>query len=165
MADPAGDGWHLLFTARGIDAGKNDDGVVGHAVSRDLTTWECREPLTSSHTGFGQLEVLQSRQLDGRWVLVFTCHPQEMTAERRARTGDFCTWSVPGAGPLGPWEIDSARPFEAEKDLFAAPLVQRRDGSWAFVGFRNLEPYGVDAFHIIDPIPVRLDDDGYVVAC
>jgi beta-fructofuranosidase len=165
IADPDGDGWHMLFTARSVVAGTNDDGVIGHARSRDLRTWTLEPPLTAPHTGFGQLEVLQSRQVDGRWVLVFTCHPQEMTQERRARTGDYCTWSVPGEGPLGPWDIDRARPFTAEKDLFAAPLVQQRDGTWAFVGFRNLEPYGQDGFEIIDPIAVRLDADGYVVAC
>jgi beta-fructofuranosidase len=164
MADPGGDGWHMLVTARSIDAGRNDDGVVAHARSHDLRHWTCGPPLTTPRTGFGQLEVLQSRQIDGRWVLVFTCHPQEMTDERRARTGDYCTWSVPGGGPLGPWDIDAARPFAAEKDLFAAPLVQQRDGTWVFVGFRNLEPYGIEAFEIIDPVPVRLDDDGYVVA-
>jgi beta-fructofuranosidase len=32
------------------------------------------------------------------------------------------------------------------------------------VGFRNLEPKGIDAFEIIDPIPVTLDDGGYLVA-
>jgi beta-fructofuranosidase len=165
IADPEGHGWHMLFTARSIDAGKNDDGVIGHARSLDLRDWTLEGPLTAPSTGFGQLEVLQSREIDGRWVLVFTCHPQEMTGLRRRRTGDYCTWSVPGDGPLGPWDIDQARPFTAEKDLFAAPLVQRRDGSWAFVGFRNLEPYGEDAFEIIDPIPVTLDARGYVVAC
>jgi beta-fructofuranosidase len=165
LPDPAGKGWHMLFTARSNDAGKNDDGVVGHARSSDLAEWALTAPLTAPGTGFGQLEVLQSREVDGRWVLVFTCHPQEMTGQRRARTGDYCTWSVPGDGPLGPWDIDQARPFVAEKDLFAAPLVQRRDGSWVLVGFRNLEPYGQDGFEIIDPIPVVLDARGYLVAC
>jgi beta-fructofuranosidase len=84
--------------------------------------------------GFGQLEVAQVRRIEGRWVLVFTCHPQEMTAERRAATGDYCTWSVPGTSATGPWDIGLARPFTAEPDLFAAPLVQRRDGSWCWSG-------------------------------
>jgi hypothetical protein len=52
----------------------------------------------------------------------------------------------------------------AEPGLFAAPLVQQRDGSWALVGFRNLEPKGIDAFEILDPIPVELDNEGYPVA-
>jgi hypothetical protein len=32
------------------------------------------------------------------------------------------------------------------------------------VGFRNLEPKSIDAFEIIDTIPVTLDDEGYLVA-
>jgi beta-fructofuranosidase len=44
---------------------------------------------------------------------------------------------VLGDHPLGPWDIDTARPFEDAPKLFAAPLVQQRDGTWAFVGFLN----------------------------
>jgi len=164
MPDPDGDGWHMLVTARGVGAGRNDDGVVAHARSRDLVAWEMGPPLCKPGAGFGQLEVLQSKVVDGRAVLVFTCHPQEMTAERIAETGEYCTWSVPSPGVLGPWDISQARPFTAEPDLFAAPLVQQRDGSWALVGFRNTEPKGIDGFHILDPIPVTVDDEGYLVA-
>ena len=56
--------------------------------------------------------------------------------------------------------IANARPFTAEPHLFAAPLVQERDGGWAFVGFRNREALGDLTFEISDPIRVRLDDDG-----
>lgn len=158
--DPDGDGWHMLVTARARTHGQNDDGVLAHARSSDLRTWEVGPPVCEPGHGFGQLEVAQVAQVDGRWVMVFTCHPQEMTAERRARTGDHCTWSVPGTGALGPWDIGLARPFVAEPDLFAAPLVRRRDGSWALIGFRNTEPAGVLSFEITDPIPVGLDDHG-----
>jgi beta-fructofuranosidase len=97
-------------------------------------------------------------------MLAFTCHPHEMTAERIAQWGEYCTWSLPSPGLLGPWDIRKAKPFTAEPDLFAAPLVQLRDGSWVIVGFRNLEPKGIDAFEIIDPIPVSIDAEGYLVA-
>jgi beta-fructofuranosidase len=164
LPDPDGDGWHMLLTARERHAAPKDDGVVGHATSSDLRTWQVGPPRCTPGAGFGQLEVLQTKAIDGRAVLVFTCHPQEMTEERVAASGHYCTWSVPSPALLGPWDIGLARPFTAEPDLFAAPLVQRRDGSWAMVGFRNLEPYGEDGFFIVDPIPVRLDDDGYLVA-
>ncbi len=164
IQDPDGNGWHVLITARSAYAGRNDDGVVAHATGPDLDNLTLGAPLCEPGAGFGQLEVLQSKQIDGRWVLVFTCHPQEMTEERIARTGNYCTWSVPSPGPLGPWDIDKARPFTAEPDFFAAPLVQQRDGTWALVGFRNTEPRGIDSFYIADPIPVGLDEEGYLVA-
>jgi glycosyl hydrolase family 32 len=164
LEDPGGDGWHMLITARAVGAGRNDDGVVAHAWSTDLLRWEVGAPLCRPGAGFGQLEVLQNKRIDGRDVLVFTCHPQETTAQRRAASGDFCTWSVPSPGPLGPWDVSRARPFTADPHLFAAPLVQRRDGSWVILGFRNLEHLGKDGFAIYEPIPVTLDADGYLVA-
>jgi beta-fructofuranosidase len=42
--------------------------------------------------------------------------------------------------------------------------VQRRDGGWALLGFRNTEPEGVFAFEIVDPIPVRLEGGRLVAA-
>ncbi len=164
VPDPAGNGWHVLICARSAFAGRNDDGVIAHAFGLDLDHLEVGPPLCQPGQGFGQLEVLQNKQIDGRWVLVFTCHPQEMTDQRKTELGECCTWSLPSPGPLGPWDISLARGFTAEPDLFAAPLVQQRNGSWALVGFRNLEPKGIDAFEILDPIPVALDDEGYLVA-
>jgi beta-fructofuranosidase len=160
--DPGGDGWRMLVTARAKDAAANDDGVLAEARSADLVHWEIGPPVCEPGAGFGQLEVPQVREIDGRYVLVFTCHPQEQTAERTERSGRYCTWSVVGDSPIGPWDINKAQPFRAEPHLFAAPLVQQRDGTWALVGFRNLEPEGVWSFEIVDPIRVSVQDDALV---
>ena len=159
--DRSGDGWHMLITARAPDAPRLRDGVLAHARSADMLTWELQPPLTEP-AGFGQLEVPQVRCIDGRWLLVFTCHPQEQSAEQIARFGAFSTWYVLGDAPTGPWRIGDARPFEGEPKLFAAPLVRQRDGTWAFVGFRNEEPEGILSFEILDPIPVALAGDRLV---
>jgi beta-fructofuranosidase len=149
------DGWHMLITARLLGRPRNADGVLAHATSPDQRHWTVQDPISGT-SGFGQLEVPQIRQVDGTWVLVFTCHPQEQTPEQVARFGPHSTWSVTAPGPLGPSNVDRAEPFPDEPALFAAPLVQRRDGSWAPIGFRNLEAEGVPSFEIIDPVPVRL---------
>lgn len=162
LADPDGNGWHLLVTARALDAARNDDGVIAHAWSPDLTTWEVREPLCAPGAGFGQLEVLRSMDIDGRPVLVFTCHPDEMTPERRAMSGACCTWSVPSPGLLGPWDITRARPFTADPTLFAAPIVTCRDGTTVIFGFHHDGQDG--SLWIGDPIEVTVDADGYLVA-
>ncbi|MET0837209.1 MAG: hypothetical protein ABWY19_00405 [Marmoricola sp.] len=162
VPDEAGDGWHMLLSARARSAPRYDDGVIGHAWSPDLVRWEAREPICAPGAGFGQLEVVQVRVVDGQHVLVFTCHPLEQSAARREQHGDHSTWSLVGNGLLGPWDVSLAVPFAAEPELFAAPLVQSRDGSWMFVGFRNLEPEGVLAFEIIDPVPVHLEGGGLV---
>jgi beta-fructofuranosidase len=158
--DPDGDGWRMLITARAKGADRNDDGVLAEARSHDLLNWEVGPPACAPGAGFGQLEVAQIRMIEGRPVLAFTCHPQEQTAERIERFGSYCTWSVVGDQMTGPWNIDAAVPFTAEPTLFAAPLVQQRDGRWVFVGFRNTEPEGTYAFDIIDPVPVELRHDG-----
>ncbi|MDX6723181.1 MAG: beta-fructofuranosidase, partial [Solirubrobacteraceae bacterium] len=155
--DPGGDGWHMLITARDAGAPRLRDGVVAHARSDDMRTWELAPPL-SEPAGFGQIEVPQVRVIDGRPVLVFTCHPEEQSDEQNERFGPFSTWYVLGDSTTGPWDIDAARPFADEPKLFAAPLVRDRDGGWAFVGFRNQEPEGILSFDIMDPIPVALED-------
>ena len=160
--DPDGDGWHMYVCARAAGAPRFQDGVLAHARSSDLRHWELGPPATVP-AGFGQLEVPQVHVIDGQHVLVFTCHPDEQSEQQRAEHGYYCTWYVLGESVLGPWDISTARPFRAEPFLFAAPLVQRRDGSWAFVGFRNQEPQGVLSFHIVDPVPVELRD-GELVA-
>lgn len=157
--DPGGDGWHMLVSARVPTSARNEDGVLALARSADMVTWELQPPMTEP-AGFGQLEVAQVRPVDGRWILVFTCHPEEQSEARRRGFGAYATWVVAGDAPTGPWDIANARPFTAEPHLFAAPLVQERDGGWAFVGFRNREALGDLTFEISDPIRVRLDDDG-----
>jgi beta-fructofuranosidase len=152
------DGWHMLLTARLPGRPRRADGVLGHATSPDQRHWTVQDPI-GIPAGFGQLEVPQVRPVDGTWVLVFTCHPQEQTPEQIARYGPHSTWSMTAPTPLGPWDVDRAKPFTDEPALFAAPLVQRRDGSWALLGFRNLEAEGRHALEILDPIPVRLAGD------
>lgn len=162
LRDPEGDGWHMLVTARARGGLRNADGVLAHATSPDLRSWTVLPPL-GPPAGFGQIEVPQVRRIDGSWVLVFTCHPDEQTPEQVARFGPHSTWSLTAGGPLGPWDLSSARPFEHDPLLFAAPLVQRRDGSWALLGFRNTESEGRQELWILDPVTVHLED-GRLVA-
>ena len=161
VRDPGGDGWAMYVCARATGAPRLQDGVLAHARSADLVTWELGPPVTQP-SGFGQLEVPQVKEIDGQPILVFTCHPDEQSQWQRDEFGYFCTWYVLGESLTGPWDISTARPFRDEPFLFAAPLVQTRDGGWAFVGFRNQEPQGVLSFHIIDPVPVELRDGALV---
>jgi hypothetical protein len=38
-ADPGGDGWHMLVTARAPGGPRLRDGVLAHARSRDMLAW------------------------------------------------------------------------------------------------------------------------------
>ena len=60
------------------------------------------------------------------------CSPATRTSCRppgARSTATTAPGSVTGDSLLGPWDLGRAVPFTAEPELFAAPLVQRRDGS------------------------------------
>ena len=68
-----GDRWRMLITARANHGPADERGVIGTAVSHDLRRWTLEAPLTEPHEGFGELEVMQTVELDGRPFLVFNC--------------------------------------------------------------------------------------------
>lgn len=160
--DPSGDGWQMLISARGRGGAEHDNAVLAQAWSSDLRSWQVREPACAMGHGFGEIEVPQVRFIDGHHLLVFTCHPDKQSTERVSRWGRFATWAVVGDSPLGRWDVHNAQPFLAEPDLFAAPLLQRLDGSWAILGFRNVVPEAAIRFEICDPIPVSVVEGALV---
>ncbi len=161
--DPHGDGWHMLVTARCNAGPSSARGVVGHAWSPDLLAWEVRPPL-SAPTGLPWLEVLQTREVDGLPVLVFSCWPDRSVggiASRGGGAGDLDPqapgggWTAPGRSLNGPWAFTAAAPLRSPS-LYAGHLVQDRDGSWSALGFRDGDG---DQFGgtVGDPIAVRRD--------
>ncbi|KQP69506.1 glycosyl hydrolase family 32 [Microbacterium sp. Leaf288] len=156
FADPGGDGWHMLITARSPEGPVDGRGVIGHAWSADLRTWELREPLSApSVEGFGQLEVLQAEIVDGRPVVIFSCLKEQSTESRRAAAAG--TWAVPAESLLGPFDIDAAYPL-TDEHLYVGRLLQRRsDGEWLLFAFRNIGEDGRFVGGVTDPMPVRWD--------
>lgn len=138
--------WHMLVTARAKDVDVKHSGVIGHAVSDDLDHWEVLPPLTEPGAPFGQLEVSQSREVDGRHLLVFCCG-QDMQAE----PGPGGVWVAEGEGPLGPWDVAGAR-YVRPEHLYAGQLLPLRDGSWIYTGFNDVVD-GAFVGSAPDPIP------------
>lgn len=154
LKDPDGDGWHMLVTARVREGDPEGRSVIGHATSPDLDTWTVREPLTTP-AGFGQLEVPQVVEVEGRPFLLFCCWPDRMAAGRRETWTGGGMWVVPGESLLGPWDFDQARTFD-HPSLYAARLIQGADGQWVLLGFRDTED-GAFVGEITDPLPVVRD--------
>ncbi|MGN8553184.1 UNVERIFIED_CONTAM: family 43 glycosylhydrolase [Microbacterium sp. SLM126] len=163
FADPDGDGWHMLVTARAPYGPVDGRGVIGHAWSSDLRTWELREPLTApSGDGFGQLEVTQVEVVEGRPVLIFSCLGEHATEARRGAAGG--TWAVPAGSPLGPFDVDAAYPL-TDESLYVGRLLQRRsDGQWLLFAFHNADEHGAFVGGVTDPMPVEWDGDRLVIA-
>jgi beta-fructofuranosidase len=154
MRDPDGDGFHALITAR-ADRGPDDGrGVIGHARSADLVSWEVGPPLTAPGE-FGHLEVPQSVEVAGTPVLVFSVGPDRFSASRRARRPDDITGTYLATGDslLGPWDLEGARRIPVP-DLFAARLVRDRAGEWQVLGFIDGSARHAFVGEISDPVPL-----------
>lgn len=152
FADPDGDGWHMLITARSNHGPADRRGVIGHARSADLLAWEVQPPLTEPGS-FGHLEVPQVVEVDGQALLVFSCHAAQMPADRRDGVGSRGIWSVPGPSLLGPFDTATASVFD-HPSLYAGRLIRDRAGRWNLLGFRYDEG-GTFVGDIADPIRVR----------
>lgn len=162
--DPSGDGWHMLVTARARHGESRTRGVVGHAVSEDLRTWEVRPPLSvPTPEGFGQLEVTQVEEIDGRPVLIFSCLAGEASDSRRHASPGAAIWAAPADSLTGPFRIDDAYPL-ADDDLYVGKLVRRRDdGAWLMLAFRHRGADGAFIGGITDPMPVHWRDGRLVL--
>jgi beta-fructofuranosidase len=154
FADPEGHGYHALITARSRTGPRDGRGVIAHAVSENLRTWEVRPPLTSP-SGFGQMEVPQVVAVDGRSILVFSTGAEHVANERQRmhppapQTG---TYLVGGQGLLGPFEVSDLARIHPYTDLYSGKLVRTRDGGWVLMGFIH-DVDGAFVGEISDPIP------------
>jgi beta-fructofuranosidase len=155
VRDPDGDGFHALITARARHGPDDARGVIGHAWSADLLSWEVRPPL-SEPGEFGHLEVPQAEIVDGTPVLLFSVASDRFSAGRRARVPaeEAGTYIAVGRSLLGPWDIAGARRLQLP-DVYAARIVQDRTGAWQVIGFRDGSARDAFVGEIIDPVPLR----------
>ena len=165
--DPAGNGWHMLITARSAHGPASapqdtiDRGVVGYAWSADLEHWELREPVSAPGSGFGQLEVPHVAEVDGRHVLIFNCLTQDMSLARREGTPGGI-WAVPIDSPTGPYDVAQAH-LVADARLYVGKLIANRaSGASQFLAFRNVEE-GEFVGALADPQYVEWRGDRLVI--
>jgi beta-fructofuranosidase len=163
IRDPEGPGWLMFFTARspGIDE-PNAAGAIGLATSPDLFDWTLQAPVFTG--GYGQLEVPQVFQHQGRWYCLFCTSAQHFSrAEAAAIPGGPVTGThyLIGEGPSGPWRIapgaflDGALPCRR----YAARILQT-DTGLKILGFAA-EPDGRPFVgEITNPDPVEVLPDG-----
>jgi beta-fructofuranosidase len=162
FADPTGDGYHALICARSRFGPSDARGVIGHAVSPDLLTWEVRPPLVSP-SGFGQMEVPQVVRADDSALILFSTYQDKLSASRRSARPGTGTYVSRGPGLLGPFAVPETIPFRPHSSLYSGKLVQQRDGRLALMGFVDIVD-GEFVGEISDPLPFDLDaflaDDG-----
>ena len=154
--DPAGDGWHMLITARSNTGPPDNRGVLGLAISTDLQHWAVLPPATEPGSGFGQLEVPQVAQVDGQWVLLFNCLTGQLSDGQRAAGKTGGIWVAPAESAVGPYDLGRAVQLSDDR-LYVGKLVQNPAGEWVLLAFHNRAADGVFGGIITDPLPVRRD--------
>lgn len=166
--DPGGAGFHMYLTAR-VGHGEPDGrGVIGHAWSPDLRTWEARPPLTEGGD-FGHLEVPQLVELHGRHYLVFSVYDWAHSARRRQRSPAVCgTHYLIGDGPLGPFRSpgDDFLSGSPEGPFYAGKLVEdpsvppASPSGWVFMSWAQFAEDRSFVGALADPVAVRQAPDG-----
>jgi len=151
LPDPDGHGWHLLATGRANHGPADDRGVVAHAWSPDLRTWELRPPLSEPGQGFGQLEVVQPVALDGQWFLIFNCLASDVSHTRLATGTTGGVWAAKADGPLGPYHLAEAQQLTDSRLYVGKVVTDRHTGDPWFLAFRNDGPDGFVG-EITDPM-------------
>lgn len=147
-------GWHMYVTAQ--SPGDSGHGVIGHATSGDLRSWEIGPPLSDPTGRFDQLEVISLAEVEGRWVLLFSCLGPEMPG---AGPGAGGVWTVAVDGPGAPVDVATAVRLTSE-DLYVGKLVTLRDGTSRFLAFENRGEEGQFVGGVIDPCRVRWNQQG-----
>lgn len=151
--------WHMIVTARSAEGDPDNRGVVGYATSPDLHSWTTQPPLTKPGRGFGQMEVMQTWQIDGHWVLLFSVFDGQLAANNPNKgTTAGAIWLAHAEGPLGPFDLENAYPI-LERDHYVGRLINDRDsGRTVLLAFRNEDADGNFVGGVIDPIPLKWDD-------
>ena len=161
MRDPGGDGWIMYFTARASGVAEpNAGGAIGFATSPDLATWTLQPPVFTG--GYGQLEVPQVFERNGRWYCLFCTAAEHFSKDRAEATpGGPVTGNhyLVADDPRGPWRIaegflDGANPCRR----YAARIVDTGDGL-CILGFAD-RPEGDFVGEILSPEPIHIDAAG-----
>ena len=157
FADPAGDGWHMLVTARSNAGDELDRGVVGHAVSRDLEHWSVQPSLSEAGAGYKHVEVPQLVTIDDRHLLLFSCDSPALAGVRAGTIGGI--WWVEADSATGPFDLGTAALLSAET-LYSGRAIQGRNGEWMLLAFENATDNGGFAGTLTDPLPLGWSSDG-----
>lgn len=157
--------YHMVLTARARHGALDGRGVIGHASSPDLSSWEA-EPPVSEPGEFYHLEVPQLVHLGGRWHILFCAAPQDHSTARRSRArvrAEGGTHVLTAADRFGPYAVarEDFLVGDPRTSLYAGRLLAHR-GEWHFFAWENVDDDGNFVGRLADPMPVHVDPDGHI---
>jgi beta-fructofuranosidase len=156
--------FHALITARVREGPPDGRGVIGHARSDDLVSWEMLPPV-SEPGDFGHLEVPQLVSIDGRHYLTFSVDSATHSMARVERgdaertTGVFYRMA---RWPLGPFTRRFERVLLGDDrgSFYTGKFVEAPTGGLAFISCRAYDDDGSFVGELSDPFPVTVDRSG-----
>ncbi len=167
IPNPVGSGWLMYFTARVPGrAEPNAGGAIGLATSDDLDHWTLQPPVYAGGM-FGQLEVPQVMEIEGRWYCLFCTAGEHWSSAYRAlnpQTPVTGTHYLMADHPLGPWTLPPGEFFDGAVPgrRYAGRLV-RTEAGLRFMAFIYTTPDSDFVGEVCDPIPVTVAPDGRLV--
>lgn len=160
------DGRFLAFITARSNSGHHPSGrgVVGHAWSDDLIQWQIGPPVAAPGE-FGQLEVPQLVEINGRFYLIFCVGRKEYSQARRIRpdieqvTG---THYMVADQPLGPYQFltDKFLLGDASGSRYAGKIIRDPNGHWVLMTSRSWLANGDFAGEIADPLEIEVEQSG-----
>ena len=163
MKNPKGDGWVMYMVARQPGTAEpNAGGTVGFATSPDLNTWTLQPPVYKGGM-FGQMEVPQVFEVNGRWYMLFCTdgtHWSEAYKKINPETPVRGSHYLMADDPFGPWQVAPGPFFDGAQGSRYAGKIVETDNGLVFMGFLHDAADGSFIGQVSDPIPVRVDADG-----
>jgi beta-fructofuranosidase len=165
IKNPEGQGWLMYFTARVPGRSEPNAGdAVGLATSADLVHWELQKPVYDGGA-FGQLEVPQVFKFGNRWYMTFCTAAEHWSEAYRTfnpQTPVTGNHYLIADSHLGPWTVpkpflDGARPCKR----YAGKIVELA-GRLFIMGFLFYDGDGEFVGQVSDPVPLRVDADGFL---
>jgi beta-fructofuranosidase len=155
--------FHIYLTARSNTGPLDGRGVIGHAISSDLITWEVCPPVTEAGD-FGFMEVPQLVEIDGLWYLFFSVTHDKYAKTRLAspdiklQTG---THYLVAEEPFGPFRYLTEDFLVGDEigSLYAGRVICNAQGKWVFLAFEHFAAGKMFVGKIIDPLPLSVQMD------
>ncbi|ODT69924.1 MAG: levansucrase [Pelagibacterium sp. SCN 63-23] len=167
MKNPKGDGWVMYMVARRPGTEEpNAGGTVGFATSPDLYTWTLQPPVYSGGM-FGQMEVPQVFEVNGKWYMLFCTDGSHWSDAYKAFNPEKPvrgTHYLMADDPFGPWDVAPGPFFDGAQGSRYAGKIVETDNGLVFMGFLHDAADGSFIGQVSDPIPVRVDADGLLHA-
>jgi beta-fructofuranosidase len=161
--DPGGRRYHMLVCARVNHGPLDGRGVIGHAWSPDLRSWEVGPPL-SEPGEFNQLEVPQLVHLGGSWRVLFSAWWTDHSAARLARPGVVAeggTHYLVSTEQLGPYTLDQDAFLVGDPQVsFYAGRALHHQDRWQLFAWRHVDGEGRFFGELSDPMPLTVEADG-----